>query len=282
MRIYMPYSDFEKCAKCFTLKRLTKMRHDVMQVLYMLSGRNHPSMGDRFFYNSPPKKVWGFVPLVLVDYGFALCSEYERRMKKPDPVRARLSDRQLWFIRNIGNGPDDEPRFLESVQMHKSHQAILARQDKKHYAQFGFAADPEDEKVFYWPVDESKDHYAPEDEDSEEDRLTRTVDTDEPAESPHPRALSPIAVPVPFADPIPPPAARSLNPFSMSYDDYVRERERMLLAQEGAPIGYSQSLGNWGDTYGPESGEERLNRETCNCPDCRRYREEIRRCNAQV
>lgn len=157
MRTYLPYSDFAKCAACFTLKRLIKQRHDVMELLYMLDGQPHPQRGDRFMYNSPPKKVWQYCPLALVRYGEALCAEYEKRKGRLDPIRERLSERRERIQRRgVDRG---EPQFLSCEAMHKSHRAILARQDAEHYSKFGFERDPDDEKVFYWPVDEANAQY---------------------------------------------------------------------------------------------------------------------------
>ena len=139
------------------MKRLTKQRHDALEILYLLSGRNHPERGDRFMYNSPPKKVWQHCPLVLVQYGLALCDEYEKRTGKPDPVRVRFEQRDRWF-RDRG-GPaartTERPRYFDSETMQHSHRAILARQDESHYAEYGFERDPDDEKIFYWPVEEA-------------------------------------------------------------------------------------------------------------------------------
>lgn len=289
MRIYMPYPDFKDCAKCFTLKRLTKMRHDVMQILYMLSGRNHPSMGDRFFYNSPPKKVWGFVPLTLVDYGLALCSEYESRMNKPDPVRDRLMDRHRWFVRNFGDYSSERPRFLDSEQMHKSHRAILARQDKKHYAKFGFAVDPDDEKVFYWPVDEAKEQYSPEPEEPEqpEDRIGR--DNPDPVDM-----FSLVAPPteaIRGSDPwavasVPMPAVAEWNlrvapvasgfGYAVGQSVYESERRRQI-EDESSPLRGYQSVGDWETAYAPEPAAFGGD---CPCPSCVAFRAEESRRNA--
>lgn len=160
MKTYLPYADFDKCAECFTTKRLTKQRHDAMEILYLLSGRNHPTRGDRFMYNSPPKKVWQHCPLALCEYVLALCDEYEKRTGKPDPIRSRCESRQRWF--KDRGGPMSRmtnPTFLGSESMQRSHQAILARQDEQHYAEYGFVRCPDDEKVFYWPVDEAVAQY---------------------------------------------------------------------------------------------------------------------------
>jgi len=174
-RIYLPFDNYAECAKCFTLKRLTKQRHDVMEVLYMLSGRNHPTRGDHFMYNSPPKKVWQYCPLSLVEYGRALCDEYEARTGKQDPIRDRLDNREDWFRRRGGQmSRRTTPDFLKLDAMHNSHRAILARQDPDHYAKFGFERDPDDEKVFYWPVEEAKAQY------EQGVRLESDEDSDEP------------------------------------------------------------------------------------------------------
>jgi hypothetical protein len=162
MRTYLPYSDFRKCAECFSLKRLTKQRHDALEVLYLLSGRRSPNRGSRFMYNSPAVKVWRFCPMVLVHYGLVLCDEYEKRTGKVDPVRDRLARQANWFRRNYGWAAliTEPPKFLESEAMQKSHRAILARQEPEHYAKFGFTCDPNDEKVFYWPVEEAETEFA--------------------------------------------------------------------------------------------------------------------------
>lgn len=143
------------------MKRLTKQRHDVMQILYMLSGRTHPTIADRFMYNSPPKKVWCQIPFVLLDYGYCMCDEYERRTGKPDPIRERLDNRRDYFASTGINEHPATPNFLTSEAMQKSHRAILARQDEQHYAKYGFLRCPDDEKVFYWPVDEAQAQYDP-------------------------------------------------------------------------------------------------------------------------
>jgi hypothetical protein len=160
MRTFLPYADFAKCAECFTMKRLTKQRHDAMEIIYLLSGRNHPTRGDRFMYNSPPKKVWQHCPLTLCQYVLALCDEYEKRTGKPDPIRERCIGRQTWFINRGGRMSRlTTPNFLASESMQNSHRAILARQDEQHYEKFGFVRCPDDEKVFYWPVDEATAQY---------------------------------------------------------------------------------------------------------------------------
>jgi hypothetical protein len=183
MRTFMPYPDFAKCAQCFTMKRLTKQRHDVMQILYMLSGRTHPTIHDRFMYNSPPKKVWCQIPFWLIKYGEAMCDEYESRTGKRDPLRDRLQNRREYF-EGHGGYDREQPRpfFLESEAMQKSHRAILARQDAAHYEKFGFVRCPDDEKVFYWPVEEAQGQYEPnainEERRRERDRRRRDEERD--------------------------------------------------------------------------------------------------------
>jgi hypothetical protein len=151
MRCYFPFADFTRCAECFDNRRLTKQKHAVMEIIYMLKGQRHPSRGDRFFYNSPARKVWQHYPRTLCEYGLAMCAEWERRTGKSCPVKPRIQE-YLRYVRNEMSS--HEPTWVDNLQMHKSHRAILARLEPEHYAKFGWESTPDDEKVFYWPVDE--------------------------------------------------------------------------------------------------------------------------------
>ncbi len=149
MRTYLPYADFAKCAACFSNRRLNKQRHDALEILYMIHDIPHPTRGRQGFYNSPPKKCWQNYVGALAAYGLALCAEWSARNEKPDPCRDR-------FERYAKHASATLPPWLNDPAMHRSHQAVLARQEPEHYRDF--VADPEDEKVFYWPNVDVDDH----------------------------------------------------------------------------------------------------------------------------
>lgn len=129
MQTFLPYPDFKRSAECLDVKRLGQQRREV---LALLSGgwRNHPA-----------SKMWQGYEQSLVQYGFAICSEW---------ISRGYSDRCMaWIAEYFNKGIElTAPPWLDGP-IHASHRANLLRKDPKHYSQFGWAEEPSD--VYFWP-----------------------------------------------------------------------------------------------------------------------------------
>lgn len=144
MQTFLPYPDFDRCARVLDRKRLGKQRVETLQVL---RAATVPGYG---WYRHPATAMWtGHVP-ALVAYGRAMVDEWTARGG---------ADSTGWQIREFDPGawdrwPDDgatsPPAWLGDDALHRSHRSNLLRKDEELYRP-AFPDDPTG-LDYVWPV----------------------------------------------------------------------------------------------------------------------------------
>ena len=138
MQTFLPVPDFAATAAVLDDVRLGKQRVEAYQIVRTLDGvtkgwRNHPAV-----------RMWrGYEP-ALLQYGIAICDEWDRR-GYPDTVRDKLAV----HLREQG-APVLAPAWLGNEQFHASHRSNLLRKDPDWYGRFGWTESPD--LPYYWPV----------------------------------------------------------------------------------------------------------------------------------
>lgn len=118
MQTFLPYPDFNQCAKSLDWRRLGKQRVEAYQILRTLRGiskgwRNHPAV-----------LMWeGYEP-ALASYGLAMCTEWKAR---------GYNDNLSPYFEAEANS-DNLPSWLGDERIHISHQSNLIRKDEAFYA----------------------------------------------------------------------------------------------------------------------------------------------------
>lgn len=135
MQTFLPYRDFEKCARVLDRQRLGKQRVEVYQILRALNGE---SMGWR---NHPAVCMWSGYTEALVDYGTCMCAEWERRGYE-DNMGPRIMDYD-W------GGPAVIPPWL-THSLCMSYRSLLLRKNPQHYRRYW--PDLSDSILFVWPT----------------------------------------------------------------------------------------------------------------------------------
>ena len=135
MQTFLPYPDFDDCARVLDPKRLGNQFY--REGLTLLRGKwsNHPA--SRMWY---PTHCWA-----LGKYLLACANELERRgyhyPKHVAEVQMRMSD---------ADDNMEMPPWLGDPELHASHRANLLRKDPVHYGQFGWTEEPQE--GYIWPV----------------------------------------------------------------------------------------------------------------------------------
>jgi len=113
MQTFLPYADFAASAAALDRQRLGKQRVEVLQLLKG-SWPNHPA-----------SKMWRGHQLALVQYGLAVCVEWQRR-GYADTCAMKIAA----FILPIDTGL---PSWLGDPTFHLSHRSNLVRKLPGHY-----------------------------------------------------------------------------------------------------------------------------------------------------
>jgi hypothetical protein len=161
MQVFLPFADFDACARALDNRRLQKQALECLQLLLAMydvpldDGR--PRTGHK---SHPAYLAWKPYPLALIRYTLAICAECKSRGIKSDTILARVTGL-------IPPGSDLEhapaPPFLGDEAMHRSHRCRLLQKGKEDaakrrddwYAQYGWSeADDPDlaQEGYLWPV----------------------------------------------------------------------------------------------------------------------------------
>ncbi len=154
MQTFLPFEDFEQCAKVLDRQRLGKQRVEVVQ---MLNALHEIKTGYR---NHPCTRMWEGHELQLVHYGLIMCEEWIRRGYK-DTQTKELNYHMGLVVDGDGYSMD-KPEFLGSEAFHRAHQSTLLRKahsmtdaqvkssgiGRDYYDQF-FPGVPDDIEIFY-------------------------------------------------------------------------------------------------------------------------------------
>lgn len=73
MQTFLPYKDFQKCAKSLDYRRLGKQRVETLQILKTLNGES------KGWENHPAVLMWEDYLEALVEYGVTICQEWINR-----------------------------------------------------------------------------------------------------------------------------------------------------------------------------------------------------------
>lgn len=132
MQTFIPYTDFEKCAKALDYRRLGKQRVECKQIL---NAMQRTSGG---WINHPATRMWRGYEAALRQYMRAIILEwiargYKNNMEIPEPEEYEL------------------PPWWGNEEIHASHRAALLEKDFEfYYDHTGWEDEPEINYV--WPV----------------------------------------------------------------------------------------------------------------------------------
>jgi hypothetical protein len=132
MQTFLPYADFEACARCLDSRRLGNQRLEALIILRTL--RRQTSGGWR---HHPAVKMWRGYENALAAYLNAACAEWVRRGYRNSIRRRRV------------RLPLELPPWLGDERLHASHRSNLLRKDPAHYGRFGWREPPV--LPYYWP-----------------------------------------------------------------------------------------------------------------------------------
>lgn len=140
MQTFLPYRNYENCARVLDDKRLGKQRVEVLQILNCLNGKS------RGWNNHPAVNMWRGYSNELIFYGCFICDEWVRRGFK-DTCRDKI-------VANYRNDiPFVCPPWMGEQKLHYSHRCNLYRKKPEYYVNF-FGVLPTD-VPYYWPTDEN-------------------------------------------------------------------------------------------------------------------------------
>jgi len=139
MQTFLPYSDFQKSAKCLDNKRLGKQRVECLQILNCLLVK------ETRWKNHPAVLMWRGYENWLVGYGSWICSEWINRRFK-DTCYGKIVDMGAY----IYHYPKEPPPWLEDERLHSSHRSNLLRKNSDWYGQYNWT-EPND-LSYFWPT----------------------------------------------------------------------------------------------------------------------------------
>ena len=138
MQTFLPYSDFNKTAKCLDYRRLGKQRVETWQIYQALTKENYG------WKQHPTVKMWRGYEYALLWYGFVITMEWKRRGYKD-----KMLDRFINELKQVKKYMY-MPKWLGNKKLHASHRSNLLRKDKKYYSKFGWQE--QDNLPYYWVV----------------------------------------------------------------------------------------------------------------------------------
>ena len=132
MQTFLPYSNFQKSAKCLDYRRLGKQRVEAKQILNALQGKN------RGWRNHPATKMWkDYIPALKM-YHNIMVTEWINRGYNNSMHFEKVSQ------------PIVLPFWLGDMVFHASHRSNLLRKDSNFYGKFNWV-EPLN-LPYIWPV----------------------------------------------------------------------------------------------------------------------------------
>jgi hypothetical protein len=136
MQTFLPVPDFAETARILDDARLGKQRVEAFQIVRTLDGvtkgwRNHPAV-----------RMWRGYEAALIEYGLAICTEWDGR-GHADTVRRKLAD-------HARDARTVTPPWVGDDALHASHRSNLLRKDPAFYGRYGWAEPPD--LPYVWPV----------------------------------------------------------------------------------------------------------------------------------
>lgn len=159
MITFLPYSDFELCAKCLDDRRLGKQRLETFDIL--VNNNLEKITPEIIHYRLPIKRqtgpafeMWSNYSPALVAYGIAICKEWIDRGFKDTTINRISSFGTLYpglaFMQSYLTkyAPKEIPYWLGDPQLHMSHKSNLLRKLPEWYTKFWIC--PMD-MPYFWP-----------------------------------------------------------------------------------------------------------------------------------
>lgn len=138
MQTFLPYNNFEECAKCLDSKRLGKQRIEAFQILNILLERTNT----QGWINHPAVLMWKGYEESLKYYFNMMLKEWIGRGYKNNLDFEKIDMEKLKF-----------PSWLGNEELHASHRSNLLRKDYDFYIKYNWT-EP-DNMEYYWPTKEN-------------------------------------------------------------------------------------------------------------------------------
>ena len=132
----MPYSDYDKSARCLDKRRCLKQIIEAKQIINILNGE---SSG---WKNHPAVRMWEGYKLSLIDY-YNACWKAGKEKWKFNYVKLQPIFRKLILV--------EPPRWLEYPRFHSEMRANLLRKNTEYYSQYDWMEQPKE--GYFWPCD---------------------------------------------------------------------------------------------------------------------------------
>lgn len=149
MQTFVPYSDFEACARTLDVKRLGKQRVEVIQIVRALTV---PGYG---WASHPAVLMWQGYEEALGRYGLTMCEVWLERGfgdTCAGTIAEDLREVGIETLRTYAELVEGGalPDWLFDEAVHRSHQSSLVRKDPGHYGPL-FPGVPDD-IAYLWPA----------------------------------------------------------------------------------------------------------------------------------
>ena len=142
MQTFLPYADFDRCAKVLDNKRLYKQIVECKQILQAIENkRNGIKSG---WQNHPATLMWFEYYNQLKSYQWCMLREWVKR-RWGFHICVTPSDKLYSACFN-------KPDWLGNDKLHKSHRLNLLFKDPDHYSQYFNEKVPTEKPDYYWPV----------------------------------------------------------------------------------------------------------------------------------
>jgi len=128
MQVFLPYENFEECARVLDMRRLGKQRVECKQILQANCGQS------KGWVNHPVTRMWRGYEYCICKYAIAICSEWRGRGYK-DSLLAYFKELEF---------PESVFPWLGCEEFHMQYRRILIRKDVGYYSKYFGNIEPQD------------------------------------------------------------------------------------------------------------------------------------------
>lgn len=146
VNVFIPYDNFEVCARCLDNKRLYKQIVECKQILNAIKGET------KGYANHPATVMWKRYPHALRRYQISCIREWLNRRWMLDFETITDLDKRYAWKQGALTRDTLMPHWWGDKDIHDSHKANLYRKDPEHYKQFNLGID----MPYVWVNDEGK------------------------------------------------------------------------------------------------------------------------------
>jgi hypothetical protein len=154
MNVFLPYSNFEKCAACLDSRRLWKQVLECHQILNLLAKMKayeaaSPARKRQMVADKTAPTGWKNHPAVLMWVGYERALEQYMRAAMVEWIAVRGGACSLRVPRK--QPVKSLPPWMGKKNIHAGYRSNLLRKDAVHYGRFGWK-EP-DSLPYCWPVE---------------------------------------------------------------------------------------------------------------------------------